>query len=1416
MSNLIEQLQEGLSNNKELYEQIKNEEILNLIKNYRKNSLKYRNYELYFNNKCLEDYKIFLVSNLNNGIEKILMNEHSKEILEMKIVLLFHKYKDNLKKILKQFKVNKDDLINKIRETSNLKKEIDMRKEMKKSYKIQEERYNNIKDNFDNIIEEEIKKYLDTKIKSELLEDYMNYLIRINKRLENMRINYKEYNEFLMKIFTENDYDNIEDMLKDNVTKDYIDDNQLSLMILKYNNVKEQTLEELINYLPEDINVDFIKKYKELDLENIEDLDEINKIIKNHILIEIIEVCEQPLNEEYLLYLEEIYRINNLEEVYDKIVKQNKDIKDMLIEYEDDNLIFTKEIIERIKKDKDYKVELLKRSFREDIKEEELNKMIEEFKMIEDILKKDEKYEILDFYIINNLSKILHELRDFNLSTDIKELKKNLKMSNNDDSLIKAELYKYGIEKKKNKDYIYVSVNDIFKNNNIIKFFDFYYNLERKLKILNNKEIIENLNKIIQTTLSQVFEHYIKSIDMIEESNDERLYYNLNNDKNIRVYINDPIEQLLQYILKNNNEDKNKKEYIYKNILEHIFKYEYYNVKLDTPETISEKLNVNIRIQNYNNIIQILNDIFENKYYKEEIKELRNRLEENLLKMIEMKNDNKSMKLYKRLIELNNRYNILSNMEMNYLRLRWEEYKIFYVEPKIKRGKKNKEKLEKLEEENINTLKFFKLILKEVKVELEKNSINIFNDKKSNKKMKKENELIKELRKLMNNEIKSFKDISSKPDKVYIVNNADIERDIKDNDITYLTIDTFQKMYKKTSGEKTKDKIIMESINTTLRILEREFGEKYEEKEKLVKDIISDKNKIIIITKKNCKGIDYKNVYDRLNKENKSLYDIVKFITILYYVDSTIHKGKDILNIINSKNKNKIVKEESLRNKKIFILKNKKISKINEYSEDDYDEIIKEENGKYYTKRDKLNREDFILLDSLKDQVVKVTRGIYKGMYGRLLKTKDMKFLTDEVKKNMKIEKKYYNELIMKIDKKIVKINLTSIKDIVDEVELSRLEEYRKKLKNNQLDDKYLLNIKLNPRINKVLSSNEERFLKEYRNERINELKYQKSLYENKIVEKKENVPKFVVKINEGQKNQRNILLNTNEVKINTKEILNNEIIELIKSKRDNKVIEFTNLYDMMKYIFNHLNIIDNKELEYFSKIYKESIKIYNFNKMNNMKKIDIRNKIRDDIRKLEKNIKILKKREGKKKLENKEKEYLNKIMKLLKVKNIQNNKFDEEIKRDNLELYYDKEISKYNNDIMKEKKIYYYKENDILLREDINEIKKIRIKKVEEEEKLEEELKGRINEIINKFKDILGELLMEKENKEVKLINYFRDEIIELDEDEEEEIDIDDILGELENIEKEEKGEKRKLTWLEIMDLPSEEFSDFEQSEEL
>lgn len=1392
MSNLIQQLQEGLKINNKLYEEIKNEEIINLIIHYKKNPEKYSTYEKYFNRKCVEDYKIFLLSNINHEIEKILIKDNLNEILEMKIKLLLKKYKNNIRMLLKQFKVNNKDLIKNLRETNNLMKKIEMKKELNKSYNEEEEKYNMINNNIDNIIEEEIKKYLSTNEKSELLEDYINYLIRINKRLVNMRINEKEYNNYLMRKFTEGDYDNVEELINDNVTKDYINSSNLSLMIIKYNNIKGQTLGELINYLPEEIDREYVNKYKELNLEDLKDVEDINTSIKNHLLIEIIEVCEQPLNENYLKYLEEVYRLNKMDNLYENIVEQNKEIKEMLIEYEEEELLFAKKIIEKIKKNDEYEIDILKKSFMEDMNDKEYEMLLSEYNMIRDIIKnEDESYEILDFYVTTKMSNILIDLRDFNLTTNIKDLKKNLKLNNYDDMDINTELQKYEIERKKNKNYIYVSTNDVFQNNNILTLFRFYMNLEKKIKLLNNVELIENMNKIIQITLSQVFEHYIKSIDYknLNDTDDNRLYYNLNDDENIRVYVKDPIMRILDYLKRNNNDDKEENEYIYEKILEHIFNYEYYNLKLESRQNIIEKISDNVMMNNYNNILQILNDIYKNKKYENDIKEMDKKINDYMNKIMNIRfEENKSRNKYFKLININNEFNILTNEEMNYLKSKWDDYQEFMY---LKVSNKTTEK------EMIGLLKFMKLLLGEMKEITKEKNIKLFNNNKTEKEEKVEKEMIKELRRLMNEEIKSLKNDKVKANKVYLMNNIDLDKVIEDNDITYLTIDTFQKLYN--NEKKTKDSIIVESIINTLKMLENIYNIKYENINELQTDMINEKNKLIVISRKNTKDIDYKNIYKRLNMENKNLYDLVKYITILYYMDYLIHKEVDVYNKMNINNKEK---EGSLKNKKIFIIKN--ISNEKNIKEK-IDEIIKEEGDIYYTNTEKLSRNDFILLDTLKDKTVKILNGQYKGRYGRLMKVKEMKFITKEVRKNMDLERKYLNDIIKKFNNKIIKINSVKLNEIVDEIELSELEKYRKTLyigKYN-LDEKYFYNIKINPRINKILNNYEDVFIKKYRRDRLNELEYQKNIYEQEIKGMKKDIPKFIVKVNEGQKNEKNIYLKTDEVKFNTEMIMNEELLETVKKIIDNKKIEFNNLYDLTKYLFNYSNVSIEDNLEYFINIYKDSLEIYNYNKMNHMNKLDIVSRLEESIRKLKKNQIILEKKNKKKTLKDDEVKYLEKIKKLLKTKNNQYEKYKKDIKK--LEIFNDKTINGYDNEIVKRNNFYYFVENNKLLNNDIKEIKDMNMKKLKDDKILEEELMIKMNMLVNELKDYLNNIINKEEKGKIKLIEYLRDNYISEDEeDEEEEYNIDDILDELDVIEDDEP--KKPKTWLELDD---EDFSD-------
>ena len=1439
MSNLVEELQNGLISNKKLYSQIKNEEIINLIENYKDYPSEYKLYDIYFNNRCKNDYMIFLLSNINNKIEKSLKKD-KEEILEMKLEMLFEKYKGDIKKLIKQFKVNKEDLVKNIGELKELKQKIEIKKELKRDSKKEKERYDNVITNLDKIIEEEFGKYFETKEKSNFLKDYIKYLVKINKRLLNMRVSSDEYNKYLIKKLTENDYDNVEDLIESNKVYDYVDNEELSFMILKYKEIKNETLESLILEFPDDITEEFIEKYRSLYIKNVDLNDTFEKSpeekykiielksseIKYHLLIEIIEICPQPKNDRYLEYLREIYIENDMEKEYEEIVEKNKEIKEMLIEFEDEELTFTKSIIKKIKNKEDYKEELLTRSLNEDMDEEEYANMLKEYEMIEKLITYND-YGILDSYVSTKISSILQEMIDFNLTTNINELKKNMKANNEDDQYIKEQLYKSEIDRKNKSSYIYVSVNDMFKNDNIINFFNFYRKLEKKLEILSDEKIMKDLETIIQNTMSQLLDHYLKAINHYKTlEKKDRLYYNLNEDEEVRVYVKDYVMELLEYVLKNLNEEG---EFIYKHLLKHIFEYKYYNVLLETEETISEKLHTDILMINYNNKINLINNVFKKSYNKNEIKELNERIAEYMrMKIQENIFSNKKYSSYYKIVDLNEKYNILTEKEIKYLKTQWIELSFLSLGNLIK-GKGTEEKA-------LSALNFIKLFVNELDLKMKEKKINI-NNEKNKKEIKEQVDMIKELKRLMKGEYKILKGEKVKVENIYVNNVIDIGSKIEDIELTTLTIKKFQKMYNENTNENKKDKLINDSVNNTIKMLETIFEYKYEEKEMIIRTMLEEKNKFEIIAKRNTRNLDYKNIYERLSKEQKNLYDIVKYITILYYIDGMLNEGKDLEKTLK---KNKKEEKVNMINKKVYVIKDKSIKKIVKKEEKKGQFKI---NGKtlstkivYITKDGKkLDRFDFILLDTLKNKVCKITRGVYKGQYGRLMSIKEMQYFTKQLKKNKNIENKYYQDLIKKLNDNKLKIQSAKKDRLINSVELEALETYRKNLNLKDKDgkkiyeDKYALNIRLNPKLNKVLGENEERFLKEYREEKIKEIEYQKMIYRNKLRERKENKNQYVVKINEGQKNQKNIYLDMNSVIINTEGLVNKEIIEMIKETRnDMEITKVESLYELTKKLFEYQNLnIDNK-LEYFTNMYKESIEIFNYNKMNRMNRILIEEKLIEKIRKIKKNIKILTLKLKQETIKKEEKQLLGKLKRVLKIKTNELEKMKIEIEKEKLRKYYNVELKDYKDELKVESNIMYYKMNENRYKEDIEEIKRLKVKQKEEEKKQEEKLKVEINKLINKFKEELYLIMRESPEEKVKLIKYVRENLLKLNEDsdDEESINLDELELELDGIfendeESEElesekpKEQKRELTWLELMDLPDDyEYSDWESED--
>ena len=128
MSNLILSLQNGLINST-IYGDIKNEEIINLITEYTKNPNDFIDYKNYFNDKCITDYNVFLISNIINRIEKTFNKEKihgDNGVLENKILFMFLRYKDNIKSFITKLKINKENLLNSLPQVQQLRQKIEI------------------------------------------------------------------------------------------------------------------------------------------------------------------------------------------------------------------------------------------------------------------------------------------------------------------------------------------------------------------------------------------------------------------------------------------------------------------------------------------------------------------------------------------------------------------------------------------------------------------------------------------------------------------------------------------------------------------------------------------------------------------------------------------------------------------------------------------------------------------------------------------------------------------------------------------------------------------------------------------------------------------------------------------------------------------------------------------------------------------------------------------------------------------------------------------------------------------------------------------------------------------------------------------------------------------------------------------
>jgi len=1456
MSNLILNLQNGLKNTS-IYKDIQNEEIINLIHEYNNNPHDFIDYKNYFNEKCIEDYKFFLVSNIINRIEKTFSKKQiygNNGILENKMLFLFLKYKKNIPNFISKLNINEENFLQFIPEVKELKQKINIFKDLNKDVSKFKKELDVYRNNIFDIIATDIKIYLDnvTNLKndfdikfndniSSLLKTFVKYCVKNNKKFINIKINYKQWNDLIITKFSDYQYENLDDMINDFKSNELINSQELSYLITKYKIVINQNFQTFIDDFDDIIlNSDLINNYRELKFQYQDPQGSLNdnpfddspspqpirdvqleKNINKHIFIEIVEICEQPFSQTYLDYLENIYQQLDKMNIFNNIKEKNTIQNELIIEYENQENTFIKDIIKKIKNNNDnLNHYILKKSINHNLNREDYNDLKKEVQFFKDLFYKDNKNGIFNNFILNNIQNILTELTEFNLIVDINTVEKHLKNNPVDEQneYIQSQIQKYFkgynlTKKEKNlmsstekKNYIFISTHSFFKNNNFFNFINFMKDLEKKINFFYDPEINREFVDIFNGFLSEFFNHYIKCINNYHiidlHPSARQLYYNYKDNSKIRVYINDPIQEIL-FKIKNNPK---KYEYTFQKLLNHLFNYKYYNINLDIDETIIDKVKNDIFLIRYINLIQQINQKLDKPFIPKVIKIYQKMINKANEEEIEIKG------ALKQIVDFNKKNPIISVKGIQFLIQNSKDLNFLTFQKIINKKKKTIQ-------DKIQALKFIKLFVEKVDKELKEKKINIYRDNHNQKQKKIIHDTSKELNRIFkSSDPFPYKYVAATTIKQrdffdnYKVDISNIKSFVK-NDMTFIEINNFRNAYKENKNENIYLNLMNNTIEHNKKFLNNKFNQQFDF-QILYKNLFEDLNKIKIISKKFHKNINSKDFFKKINYTKKTFSDIISLISILFFFDNLINYNIDFdLKSFEEKKQNSII------NKKIYILKTGLISNIKSKKDDFY----------FDKKNIKLKRNDFILYDSLINQNVTIIKGNFKGYIGRLMQLNDLKNFSFNTKENKKNQKKHIENLnnnINDLERILIKLKNGRLYNAFDDLELNELIKFRTELlrtkatqnlfrnylgKKIKLDVKYEFNIKINPSNPKIFNDLEISLIKKFRLERIknithnvNILKKQKEHFIQKHKQQ------FYIRINEGEKSAKNIMFSSDEFKFNKDDILNREIKKEHLIHFQNLIIQhkYDNLYDFSKYVFNFNNISDKNDEQYFINIYKEAIKIFNINKKNNMNLVNIKISIDEDLRKLNKNIKILTKHSDKGKKIDKLK-----LKKWINMKNIRDKKLikiNHDINKFNLIKFNSLKNNKFTNDINIIDSVSYFKVNNFNMKEDIKNIKinkkKIKEYNLKQQEIDNEKLKKLFYDIKQDLDYVIDDIL--NDNSKLTFIDYINSKFFD-DDDEDISIDYDDILQELdeldiesdfdERVDQREREIGRPLTWLEI-----------------
>ena len=1454
MSNIKFVLLEVLKNNNpELYEKVKLEEILFLIRNIQQGDIDIDNYEVYFNRKCIPDYKRNLIQLIIKDIEPNLLTHKKKNKRNMikifKIISLLKKLleKETLEKYVTDL-VDTSNLIASYAPYKKLSKKLDIFKEMKnKDEKDKIVTEMNVLKN--NIIKTTIKSIMNLYSNGSL--NYNDVINNINKAgfklLKNLifdminnhsdtvsRINdiSIEYLDLLISILTKDSIKIFYDFInQENLSVEYNIENELLFNIMQYKYLQNSDFKYLANLLV------LLEDEEELTIELLSNI--LNSFEKTkldtktkfliYIFLNILETCEVPHNKDFMNYLKRIYLTNDQEAKYESIVMQGNIYSELS---ETVKNVFQNTIL-YMKRGKDLIYilnNILKSNINKSLTEEEYEGLMSDVKVLHKITKnKEATYEILNQHYNAILSSEINKLIEFdiilNKNQTIADLSKNLNISGHDDLYIKQQMQLYEIEKSKNGKTIYINAPNILKDNTLLKVFVKYnewmnraMTIKKDLKI----NILTETNQIFQNILSKILQHYFKSLQVYldKEDNDSynTLFYYLDEEKIIKVHTANSLEQIILYIRdelsKKNVTDKLILEFIIQKLHFFIFNHHFYS-KLHEKEIILFDIikddrvivtNLSLRLTELNTLLKKnnLKELKTNSLSKK-MKEYKQQDYDELYQTNIQKTKYKSINRQNNTRAMNDR--ILTKEELRFLAINIKKtiFEFLYV--------KDGERASIVDN---RLLEYIKNIIHIVKTEVrEVHSFNILKKNISRVEHMKISESRSIIHKLIRGEydLKYMKlsipkkIIHSNTNKIHLDNTKQFEK----NDVGFLELQALKHYFKDNKEEEDYfQTMILNLVKHNVSLLNIIFNVDLTSHTMNMVKLLSDNYlKIKGIMRKLLYKLKLNKLHEVTKQENSVIQDIVKELCILYYADKIIMREGTMERYLESKNL-LIIEDllEKIIGKDVLIIKTNKKGKI-----------IGKVGDKYKIGNKTLKRGEFILIETLKNKVVRIRTGNYKGEYGVIQDYQMNTFLTTKEKESRLKYIQYLEELINSKVQLINNLTTTSDKIFKEEIKLihkirkTKLSKLRKvTVKDQEMKDE-ILHLKLNINVKKMLNTTERLILEKQRKNRKSALELslvnlRNQLKTNSIKQRKN----FNIKVRYGELSAKNIFLTREDFSLNMSDFEQEEMVTKITTVKNKK---FDNLYQVIYFLFNNLNTYVKPELElnllqYYHVLYKNTLKLLNIQKITDINKIKIVSELKEKLTQLEnQNMKINKrmKKSSTKELVLKLSKNNNKIEKLKSIITTKSKKL-ESLNLEDILIEDTKDLEKFTKDLEFEtignKKYTLLKENTLEINKEIIIHREFTRNKNQKDERKEEK---KINKIIKSSAVVLDNF-MKSLNKKIPNCNLLNNIMHETD------YYIDNYETE-EKVETQEGNESETLTIDEINQL-IDTMPDDEESEDI